>query len=322
MSFSDNDLIVKVQKGDLRAVARLITLTENNVPRARKVCSELFSKTGKAHVVGVTGSPGAGKSTLVDQLAHEWKKKGKRVAILAVDPTSPFSGGAILGDRIRMTKAIEAEGIFIRSMATRGALGGLSRTTVEVIQILDAAGFDIIIVETVGVGQAEVDIVRTADTCIVVLVPGMGDSVQIIKAGILEIADVFVINKSDRDGADHLEKDLRILMSLSENDEESWKPTINRTVATSGEGTEKVVASVEEHKNWLTSSPKGHNRKLDIIRENIVKIASELLFQEAVIAREDKLKALVKQCFERKKDPYTAAKELIKSDTIQSDIER
>ena len=206
MNFSNAQLIELVPQRDLRAVARLITLIENQTPRAREVQAALFKKSGKAHVIGVTGSPGAGKSTLVDQLAAGWRAQGKSVAILAIDPTSPFSGGAILGDRIRMIKAAEQQDVFIRSMATRGKLGGLARATLDAVYVLDAAGFDIILVETVGVGQAEVDIVKLADTCLVVLVPGMGDSVQAIKAGILEIADTFVINKADRDGADICKK--------------------------------------------------------------------------------------------------------------------
>ena len=311
MKFSDSELIAGVERGDLRVVARLITLAENGVPRARSVQKQLYPRTGRAHVVGVTGSPGAGKSTLVDQLARGWRARGKKVAILAIDPTSPFSGGAILGDRIRMNHTSEDPGIFIRSMATRGSLGGLSKATLDAIQILDAAGFDLILVETVGVGQAEVDIVRTADTCLVVLVPGMGDSVQIIKAGILEIADAFVINKSDRDGADLLHKDLRILLSLAEPSAGAWTPEITRTVATTGVGTDEVIEAVQRHIEWIKSSPEGRRKKLAILEHNIVQLLTEVMLERTLHSKRELLGALVTECFERRTDPFSAVERLL-----------
>jgi len=313
MHFTAQVLAGRVCAGDPRAVARLITLSENGVVRARAVQRAIFPQTGKAHVVGVTGSPGAGKSTLVDQLARIWRRRGRRVAILAVDPTSPFSGGAILGDRIRMTTTSEDPGIFIRSMATRGSLGGLSRATLDAIQILDAAGFDLILVETVGVGQAEVDIVRTADTCLVVLVPGMGDSVQIFKAGIIEIADLFIINKADRDGADLLQKDLRVLLSLAEASPGGWDPVIARTVATSGEGAEETVDAVDRHAAWLRTSAAGQLRRREMVRHNLVRLTGEVLLDRALRGREEQIARLATECFERRTDPWTAVEELAKN---------
>lgn len=311
MLFSDEELLTKVPRRDMRAVARLITLVENRVPRARAIQSKLFERTGRAHVIGVTGSPGAGKSTLVDQLALDFRKAGKSVAILAVDPTSPFTGGAVLGDRIRMTMAAEDEGIFIRSMATRGALGGISRATLDAIQILDVAGFDIVLVETVGVGQSEVDIVRTAHTCFVVLVPGMGDTVQAIKAGILEIADAFVINKADRDGADLLQRDLRMLLSLVDPEAGTWEPPILRTVATRGEGIKELTEKALAHKVWLDSSGKGEERKLAMVKDQIVNIAHDIIEEKIHFDRASDLEDYAKKCRARIMDPYTAAKNLI-----------
>lgn len=311
MNFSNSSLINGVQRGDMRAVARLITLIENDTPRVREVQAALFKNSGRAHVIGVTGAPGAGKSTLVDQLALQWKAKGKKVAVLAVDPSSPFSGGAILGDRIRMQRAGEDADIYIRSMATRGYLGGVSRATLDAVQVLDTAGFDIVFVETVGVGQGEVDIVRTADTCIVVLVPGMGDGVQAIKAGILEIADIFAINKCDRDGADLLQKDLRMLISLAEYSEGVWKPPITRTVATEGAGVPELIKDAEDHIAWLKSSGEGRKRKLMIIKDSIVKLAGARAVEKILTKKTSELEALVLECAERRVDPHTVVERLL-----------
>jgi len=307
MQFSDQELIEQVPKHDLRAVARLITLVENRVPRAREIQKKLFKATGHAHIIGVTGSPGAGKSTLVDQLARSLRKEGKSVAILAIDPTSPFTGGAVLGDRIRMATASEDSGVFIRSMATRGALGGLSRATIDSVQILDAAGFDFILIETVGVGQAEVDIVKTAHTCVVVLVPGMGDGVQAIKAGILEIADLFVINKADRDGADMLQKDLRVIMSLVDLEKGGWEIPIVKTVATNASGIEELVTKSHEHRDWLNSSGKGKERKLTMIKDQIIKTAHDIVEEKIHFDKPEELLKMAKECAAKKIDPYSAA---------------
>ncbi len=311
MFFSEAEFLDQIPKHNLRAVSRLITLVENGVPRARSVQSALFKNTGRAHVIGVTGSPGAGKSTLVDGLAVALRTSGQKVAIIAIDPSSPFTGGAILGDRIRMNKTCEDSSVFIRSMATRGALGGISRATLDAIQILDAAGFDTIIVETVGVGQAEVDIIRTADTCAVVLVPGMGDSVQAIKAGILEIADVFVINKADRDGADHLNKDIRVLLSLAEYGELDWKPEIIDTIATTGSGVSELSKALGAHKAWLQNSSEGRRRKIRILSDMIVKLAGDTVLT-SVAAHSGDISELAEQCMTRTTDPYSVALTLLK----------
>ena len=313
MYISDADIVTRVRVGDTRAVARLITLVENRVPRGRSILAQLFSQTGRAHVIGVTGSPGAGKSTLVDQLALVLHKQGKRVAILAIDPTSPFSGGAVLGDRIRMSAVAEYSEIFIRSMATRGSLGGTSRATLDAVRVLDAAGFDFIFVETVGVDQAEVDIIRTADTCLVVLVPGMGDSVQAIKAGILEIADLFIINKADRDGADMLQKDLRVLLSLAEYGASDWEPPILRTIATTGEGASEVIADAMRHSQWLKTTNEGRTRKLRMLKESIINMASGMLLERMLEATETTLDQKVLECFEHKTDPFSAVEFLVRS---------
>ncbi len=311
MDYSDEQILELVPKGDLRAIARMITLSENRVPRALALQAKLFAHTGQAHVVGVTGPPGAGKSTLVDQLALRFRAGGKKVAIVAVDPSSPFSGGAVLGDRIRMTQSVEFADVFIRSMATRGSLGGLSNATADAIRILDAAKYDLIIIETVGVGQAEVDIVKTADTCVLVLVPGMGDSVQAIKAGVMEIADLFVINKADRPGADILQRDLRLILSLGPRPQNAWELPILKSTATSGEGSDDIAAQVQAHKRWLAESNEGAARRLSMIRANILKIAAEQMFQGLVLKDPERLDTLCRLCVEKKKDPYTAALEFI-----------
>lgn len=311
MRFTDEELKQRILARDFRAVARLITRIESGHQGARALAASLRRPTGRAHVIGVTGSPGAGKSTLVDHIALHYRRKGASVAILAVDPSSPFSGGAILGDRIRMNRAADDPSIFIRSMATRGALGGLAKATLECIHVLDCAGFDSIIIETVGVGQAEVDVVRSADTCVVVLVPGMGDSVQIIKAGLMEIADLFIINKADRDGALTLEKDLFTLLSLVELSADDWRPRVVKTIATEGTGTEQVVQAAREHLEWLEQSPKGHARRLRVVAHTIASMAAEWITQRALLGREGTIESLAKQCIARSKTPLQAVEELV-----------
>ncbi len=235
-----------MRSGDVRALARAISTVENRAPGWSELLKALFQHSGKARVLGLTGPPGAGKSTLVDQLARFYRKHKRTVGIIAVDPTSPYTGGAILGDRIRMQEHFSDPGIYIRSMATRGSLGGLARTTADVATVLDASGRDLIMIETVGVGQDEVDIVRLADVTILILVPGMGDDVQTIKAGIMEIADIFVINKSDRDGAEHVEREIRTLQSLAMR-HDGWTPPIVKTVASQGVGIEELAGAISDY---------------------------------------------------------------------------
>jgi LAO/AO transport system kinase len=299
MKFTDEELAQRVVAQDSRAVARLITRLESGLVGARELAASLRRPRGRARIIGVTGAPGAGKSTLIDQLASQLVAAGRSVAILAVDPSSPFSGGAILGDRIRMDRAANNPSVFIRSLATRGALGGLSRA--------------VVLVETVGVGQAEVDIVRAADTCVVVLVPGMGDSVQIIKAGLMEIADLFLINKADRDGALPLEKDLLSLLSLAEYSAHQWRPRIIKTVATTGVGIAEAIGAVDEHGLWLDSSPEGAARRLKVIRQNILALSSEWLTQRMVERVGPLLDSLAQRCLAREITHLEGAKTVVRT---------
>ena len=274
------DLVERVRAGDVRALARAISLVENDALEAVDVLSECFPRTGKALRIGVTGSPGAGKSTLVDRLARAWRAAGTRVGVIAVDPSSAFTGGAILGDRIRMQEGIGDNGLYVRSMATRGCLGGLARATAEVSQVIEAGGKDVVVIETVGVGQDEVDIVRIADVTLVVLVPGMGDDVQSIKAGIMEIADIFVINKADREGADRVEKEIRALQSLSGRNG-SWLPPIVKTIATTGEGVDDLSRVIEQMKEWLGSEGRLQARRKTYWQERIEEMVRQALLKEA-----------------------------------------
>jgi len=253
-------LVERVREGDVRALARAISLVENESPLRAQILASCFPYSGNALRVGITGSPGSGKSTLVDGLVHVLRGQGKTVGVLAVDPTSPYTGGAILGDRIRMQDHSNDGGLYLRSMATRGALGGLARATADVASVIEASGKDVLLIETVGVGQDEVDIVRLADVTVVVLVPGMGDDVQSIKAGIMEIADIFVVNKSDRDGADRVEKEIRAMQSLA-SQHGDWVPPIVRTVASAGEGIAELMAVIEKFGRWLDKDDRGRARR-------------------------------------------------------------
>src|SRR5579864_1439950 len=264
----------QIRSGDNRAVAKAISVIEREHPDAEKILAELYSSTGRARIVGITGSPGAGKSTLVSALAKHYRKQQKRIGIVAVDPTSPFSGGAILGDRIRMAELYTDRGVFIRSMATRGFMGGLARATNDVVDVLDAAGFDIVLVETVGVGQDEVDVIRTVQTNVVVLVPGMGDDIQAIKAGLMEIGDVFAVNKADRPGADRTVNDVTMMMSLAE-EHGAWVPPIVKTVASRNEGIAELDDAIRKHFEFLKSSGELVRRNRERVRIRIETLLKE-----------------------------------------------
>lgn len=304
-------LVEKLCKGATRALARAISLIEDAAVEAEEILRLVYPHTGSAYVIGVTGSPGAGKSTLVDFLAKHLSAQGKKVGILAVDPTSPYTGGALLGDRIRMHHAAEIENVFIRSMATRGALGGLAPKTAEAIFALDAAGYDVIIVETVGVGQAEVEIVRHADSVVVVLVPGMGDGVQALKAGIIEIADVFAINKADYEGVERLHRELISVLSLGAKSER--KPKIVRTIASKDEGVSELLAELEAHKQWAEDSGQRARRNALFLQRTFERELSNILSGRVLSFAEQQglLASGLKQILAREKDPKSVAKSLI-----------
>jgi LAO/AO transport system kinase len=276
--------VERIRSGEVRALARAITMIEDSRPESSLLLKALFPITGRARVIGLTGSPGAGKSTLVDQLAREYRKQEKTVGVICVDPTSPYTGGAILGDRIRMQSHHADPGIYIRSMATRGFLGGLARATTDVATALDASGKDLIMIETVGVGQDEVDIVRLADVTIVILVPGMGDDVQTIKAGIMEIADIFVINKSDRDGAERVEREIRAMQSLAIR-KDSWTPPVIKTVASEGKGISDLAAAIVNYEQYLREKDLLLTKKISNWRERLVEMLREALLQRVLNER-------------------------------------
>jgi GTPase len=298
--------------GDVRAVARAITAIEDHDPLAAELLKQIFPSTGRAHVVGVTGAPGTGKSTLVNRLAAHYRSSGDQVGIIAVDPTSPYSGGAILGDRIRMQGHASDAGIFIRSMATRGFLGGLARATGDVALLLDAAGKQYVLVETVGVGQDEVDIVRLADCTLVLLVPGMGDDIQNMKAGLMEIADIFVLNKADREGVDRLQAQLEAMLELAPG-RNGWKPEIVRTVATENKGVDGLAAAMARYREHFGRDAGRESKKIEHWKRRLVALAEELFMERAVpdAQGEAALDALAREVAARRKDPYAAAHELL-----------
>ncbi|HYU97609.1 MAG TPA: methylmalonyl Co-A mutase-associated GTPase MeaB, partial [Pyrinomonadaceae bacterium] len=283
MSSSNNNtsLVERIAAGDARAVARAISKVEDVSKDAAQLMKKIFPLTGRGLVIGITGAPGAGKSSLVDKLALHYRRQGERVGIVAVDPSSPFSGGAILGDRIRMQTLGLDSGVFIRSMATRGNLGGLARSTVDAVSILDAGGYGKIIIETVGVGQDEVEVVKAADISVVVLVPGMGDDIQAIKAGIMEIGDVFVINKADREGVLTTEKELEALLSLAARDD-SWEPPIVKTVATESKGIQELAAAIEKYRTFHLQAKSGDGRRRAIARWRILELLRERLVAQTL----------------------------------------
>lgn len=310
---SVQDHITKVLAGEPRSVARAISAVENRTHDSAEMMKALYPKTGRALIVGITGSPGAGKSTLVDKLALLYKQKGERIGIICVDPSSPFSGGAILGDRIRMSALGLDKNIFIRSMATRGNLGGLARATVDAVAILDAAGFDRVIVETVGVGQDEVEIVKTADVSVVVLVPGMGDDIQAIKAGIMEIGDVFVINKADREGALRTQKELEALLSLAHRPD-MWNPPIVKTIATESRGIEDLAAAIENYREFCAGEgAESLARKKAVAKWRLLELLRERLLADTLGANGvgQRLDQLADAVAEKRTDPYSAIEELL-----------
>src|SRR6267143_4951507 len=296
-------LIDRVAAGEPSAVARAISKVEDGAVDSAELLKAVFPRTGRALVIGITGAPGAGKSSLVDKLAAIYRKRGERVGIIAVDPSSPFSGGAILGDRIRMQALSLDKGVFIRSMATRGQLGGLARSTVEAVAILDAAGFEKIIVETVGVGQDEIEIAKTADVCVVVLVPGMGDDVQTMKAGIMEIGDVLVINKADRDGVLRTEKELEALVSLATRTDE-WQPPIVKTVAIENKGIEDLASAIEGSREFQRTAPAAGERRQAIARWRILELLRERVTKQAQAGNgaSEKLDRLAAEVASKKRD--------------------
>lgn len=305
-------LVDRLFDGDKRALARMITVVESQSEEAEEIIRRIYPRTGEAHVIGVTGPPGAGKSTTVDKLAKEYRRRDKTVGIIAVDPSSPFTGGAILGDRVRMMDRALDPSIFIRSLATRGALGGLSAATLDVVRVMDAYGMDVVIIETVGAGQSDVDIVRTADTTIVLHVPGLGDDIQAIKAGIMEIGDVFVVNKADRPGADRSAFELEMMLDMKEG-ERSWRPPVLKTVARDGEGITEVADAVEEHLEHLHESGEFHEhrqRRTELELYEIVRHKATRMVLDGVVDTPE-YESLIEDVERREIDPYTAAQHLL-----------
>jgi LAO/AO transport system kinase len=320
-----SDLVARARGGEPRAVARLVSYVENapvgGGERLREVMAALAPHGGHAHIVGLTGAPGVGKSTTTSALVRELRSEGRTVAVLAVDPSSPFSGGALLGDRIRMTDHATDPGVFIRSMASRGHLGGLAWSAPQAIRVLDAAGFDVVLVETVGVGQSEVEIAGLADTTVVLLAPGMGDGIQAAKAGILEIGDLYVVNKADRDGATKVQRDLRGMLRLTDRTEGAWTPSVLTAVAQSGKGLAEVVRALDEHRDWLRSSGTLELRRTRRARAEVEAIAVETLRARwSTVGSASDLDALAADVVKGARDPYAAADTLLAEKSV-SDAE-
>jgi LAO/AO transport system kinase len=308
------ELAKGVLSGNRRGVAKAITIIENNDPEAQDLVAKIFPHTGKSHIIGLTGAGGAGKSTLIEKVVKEYRRRGKTVGVVAVDPTSPFTGGAFLGDRIRMQELCMDKGVFIRSMATRNYAGGIAKATKDAVKVLDAAGKDIVIVETVGAGQSEVEIIKVAQTIVVVHAPGLGDEIQAIKAGIMEIADIFVVNKADRENANKTVMDIQSNLQLN-GKETLWKPPVLKTIALTGDGIPELVNKIEEHGCFLEGDLKSKRASLrtraeaellDAIRERV----TSFLIEE--LKKEDKFQILIREIMERKTDPASAAARLLK----------
>jgi LAO/AO transport system kinase len=306
------DIAKKVLSGDPRAIARLITNSENNDIVAAKAMKEIHPHTGDAHIIGITGVMGSGKSTLISELTRLYRKQGKTVGIIAIDPTSPFSGGALLGDRVRMNELAMDEGVFIRSMGTRGMLGGLTSAVYDVVEILDASGKDVVIVETVGVGQAEVDVIKIADTTLVIIVPGLGDSIQTLKAGVMEIADIYVVNKADRDGVEQTVAEVESLVDIACSEKERKTPIL-KTVAKEGKGVKDLVKEIEDHEKFLKKTKEFERQRrlryeaelVEIIRKRLM----NFIFDEEQF--KDKVEELINQISKKEIDPHTAAEEIL-----------
>lgn len=336
MASTDSALVAKVLQGDVRSLARLLRSIDDRAGSYRSSLAALFAHTGRARIIGITGNPGAGKSTLTDQLIGFYRRSGKKVGVIAVDPTSPFTGGAILGDRIRMQRHALDEGVFIRSLATRGHLGGISRSTADSVHALDAWGADIVLVETVGVGQDELDIAKLAQTTMVVMAPGMGDEIQAIKAGILEVADVFVVNKADRDGADPTVRDLEGMIAMGHELHhggirkgshhgaqrvdmealaaaagEEWLPPIVKSVASRGEGIAEIAASLEKHREFLFGSTRGEARRKERLQAELLNLLRSALVETAVQVLDEDLRVGLEKIFAREVDPYSVSDELV-----------
>jgi LAO/AO transport system kinase len=312
------DLTRRILEGDIRAASRLMRDIDDQIPSSLEALKELYPKTGKAYIIGVTGAPGSGKSTIVDKMVDFFRREGKTVGIVAVDPTSPFSGGAILGDRIRMQRHSTDEGVFIRSLATRGWLGGLSRSTQDIVNVMDAMGKGIVLVETVGVGQDEVEIINTAHTSIVLLVPGMGDDIQAIKAGIIEIGDLFVINKSDRDGADKLERDLRMVLEMGKKREKGWTPLILKTEALLGKGMAELMEGISRHRQALEQSEAMKEKMRERAKAAFLGILESEVMSHFLreIERDGKWTAILDDLASRRTDPYSLVEQMMAREII------
>ncbi len=307
------DLVEGVLRGEIRAAARLMTLIENGAPEAVGALKALYPHTGRSYIIGVTGAPGSGKSTLTDRLTETLRQQGKTVGVVAVDPTSPFTGGAILADRIRMQRHSVDEGVFIRSMATRGHMGGLARATHDVVDVLDAMGKDYVLIETVGVGQDEVEVVKTAHSSLVVVVPGMGDEVQVIKAGIMEIGDLFVVNKADREAADRTVLEIEMMLGLGKSTE-AWRPKVFKTVAVKGEGVSGLLQGILEHRTFLESTQTRRERGQERSRWVFWELLRERMTAQVVerVATNGTLERLIARIAARETDPYSAVEEVLK----------
>jgi LAO/AO transport system kinase len=314
MDFSESgDLLERISDGDVRSLARAITHVENRSPDAMQLLQRIYPLTGKSQIIGITGSPGSGKSSLVDRLASLYRRQDKTLAIVAIDPSSPFSGGAVLGDRIRMNALATDPGVFIRSMATRGHLGGLANATADVVSVLDAAKRDPILVETVGVGQDEIDIVKLADVSVVVLVPGMGDDIQALKAGIMEIGDIFVINKCDRPGVENMERAVQSLLSLAHRSD-GWVPPIIKTIATEDRGIDELAESIQQSFEHSKTTSLRTEKRRDAARQRLMGLLRDRLVRKAVetVFPGNDVETLVDRIARRETDPYTIVEEIVR----------